>query len=279
MSERDDIDTRASDLEGQLFTLARSEVPRADASRRALLALGVGAGVATAASMGEAAAAVKVGALAGGSVATGHVVKAVAVVSVLKWVAMGAVAGTVVLGGTVGVERLTSSHAVATAEPRGRAESEPAPRSPSLPTKIESQPMPSEPERVIVPSADRDLQRQVPAPRTSGNVGAMTAPVPPAVEGKTDSVEATSSLEEEVTRIDRARLALSNGSAVRALGELDEYDAKFPTGMMKPEATVVRIEAMVQNGNLAGAKALGHRFLSAHPGGGLSLRVHKVIGE
>jgi outer membrane protein assembly factor BamD (BamD/ComL family) len=99
------------------------------------------------------------------------------------------------------------------------------------------------------------------------------------VEGKSDSLETSSSLEEEVTRIDRARLALSSGSAARALGELDDYDAKFPAGMMKPEATAVRIEAMVQNGNLAGAKVLGRRFLSAHPSGGLSVRVHKVIGE
>jgi hypothetical protein len=282
MNERDDIGSSASGLEGELFRLARSEVPSADSRRRTLVALGVGATVASAASLTEAAATVKAGALAGASAATGHLAKAVALTTALKWAAVGAVAGTAVLGGVSGVKQLTS-HSAATTFDTNHERSESAakvenllPSPSSRVPNLQPQPLPPDPGPAIQPTNRAPLPREV---RLSADT--ETAPVAEAhaTEGSAGVADRASPLEEEVTRIDRARAALAGGAPTRALLELDQYDLRFPDGMMKPEATVVRIDAMAHSGNLEGAKTLGRRFLAAHPDGGLALRVHKVIGE
>jgi len=273
MSKRDDTGARANDLEVELFALARSDVPSAEARRRALVALGVGASVVTAV---QAAAVVKAGAVAGASVATGQVAKAAVVITAIKWAVVGAVAGTVVLGGAVGVEKLTSS-GFATSQTRSdnSRRSESAPRLATAPAR-ELLPQP-EPE--VQPTSDRGAPAAAPAARMNANSAAAPTPEPPAQEIGAHAADSSTSLAEEVTRIDRARNALGRGSSNGALLELGEYDRRFPAGMMRPEATVVRIEAMVESGNLEGARVLGRRFLSVNPGGGLALRVHRVIGE
>jgi hypothetical protein len=232
--------------------------------------------------MTEAATVIKAGTVAGASAATGHVAKVVALVTALKWAGVGAVVGTVALGGAAGVKRLTSPPVVATPLTGQQRNESAGPResaSPSSPVRdLQPQPQPPDPQPVAQPTNRAPLP-QAPAVRINTNTEAAPVVEPPVQADGTRVADPASPLEEEVTRIDRARSALAGGAPARALLELDEYDRRFLSGMMRLEATVVRIEAMAQSGNLEGAKALGRRFLIAHPVGGLALRVHKVIGE
>jgi hypothetical protein len=83
----------------------------------------------------------------------------------------------------------------------------------------------------------------------------------------------------EVSTIDAARTALSAGSAARALGELDRYDREFPAGVLGPEATVLRIEALVRQGNLKSARALATGFLATHRRSPHAARIHSLLGD
>ncbi len=65
--------------------------------------------------------------------------------------------------------------------------------------------------------------------------------------------------------MDRARAELARRDASQALGELDAYDRAFPSGVLSDEATVIRVDAMTQQGDGATAAALARRYLAAHP--------------
>jgi TolA-binding protein len=75
---------------------------------------------------------------------------------------------------------------------------------------------------------------------------------------------AMASLAEEMAALDAARQALTAGDAPRALRAMDDYDRRFPGGMLGPDAAVLRIEALM-HGDRAEAARLGAAFLAAHP--------------
>jgi outer membrane protein assembly factor BamD (BamD/ComL family) len=58
---------------------------------------------------------------------------------------------------------------------------------------------------------------------------------------------------------------------------VDEYDAQFPDGMLSQEATVLRVEALVKEGDRSAAVGVGQRFLAAHPTSPHALRVKQLI--
>jgi TolA-binding protein len=74
-----------------------------------------------------------------------------------------------------------------------------------------------------------------------------------------------SSLEGEVTALDRARSALAAGDATRALTLLAEYEQAYPKGALRPEATYLRIQALSKSGQRDAARELAARFLAKHP--------------
>ncbi len=86
----------------------------------------------------------------------------------------------------------------------------------------------------------------------------------------------TSTLELETSLLDTARGALREGHPESALRTLDTYDAQFPAGLLSPEATVLRIEALVRVGDEAGARKLADTFLRAHPESPLAARVRSL---
>jgi len=75
----------------------------------------------------------------------------------------------------------------------------------------------------------------------------------------------TSSLDEEVVAIDRARRALTAGDGASALGLLDAYDARYPSGALTQESAELRIDALLRTGRRGDAEKLAERFLGAHP--------------
>jgi outer membrane protein assembly factor BamD (BamD/ComL family) len=81
----------------------------------------------------------------------------------------------------------------------------------------------------------------------------------------------------EVKMLAVARAALAARSPMEALAALDHYAASYPTGQLRLEATVLRIEALHRAGRIAEASALADRFLSAHGNGPLAPRVHAIL--
>jgi outer membrane protein assembly factor BamD (BamD/ComL family) len=62
-----------------------------------------------------------------------------------------------------------------------------------------------------------------------------------------------------------ARKALARHDAAAALSALDDYQHRFPRGLLAPEAAVLRIDALAQRGSMGEARSLAKRFLAAHP--------------
>jgi outer membrane protein assembly factor BamD (BamD/ComL family) len=91
------------------------------------------------------------------------------------------------------------------------------------------------------------------------------------------SAPAESSLGEEIASFERARSALDAGDADRALGLLDAYEKRFPTGTFVQEAEVLRVQALARKGDEAGARRVGQRFLAAHPSSPHAARIRAIL--
>jgi hypothetical protein len=84
-------------------------------------------------------------------------------------------------------------------------------------------------------------------------------------------------LGDEIAALDEARSALRNHQPANALSALDGYANRFPHGVLAPEATVVRVEALLAGGDRVQAARLGRAFLAAHPDSPLAVRVRSML--
>jgi hypothetical protein len=192
----------------------------------------------SATAMGTAAATKALAAEAAASKATA----AAGATAVWPWVSIGVV-GLVVVGAVVGTR--PGRHA---GEPHGVAPSVAAPAAePSVPTP---------PAPVVDEPAARAVARSQP-----GRAAAVTG-----------------DLRDQVAVIDSARAAISAGASRRALEILRRYQDKYPTGSFRPEATALKIEALMKLGRDAEARALAERFVAQHRGSLLARRVAEIAG-
>lgn len=65
--------------------------------------------------------------------------------------------------------------------------------------------------------------------------------------------------------LERARAALRGGDATRALAELSSYGARFPSGALAREATLLAVEARLAAGDARGARAVAAGELATDP--------------
>ena len=84
-------------------------------------------------------------------------------------------------------------------------------------------------------------------------------------------------LRDEIRLLDRARAALRMRVPQQALQELRHYFEGHPHGMLEPEAAVLRIEALRENGDRVQAAAASREFLARHPDGPLADRVRRLV--
>jgi hypothetical protein len=89
---------------------------------------------------------------------------------------------------------------------------------------------------------------------------------------------AASTLAEQVAALDRARVALDAHDGARARKLVDNYESEYPSGAFTQEAEVVRVEALVRDGNRAEAERAGKRFLAAYPKSPHAARVRTLLG-
>jgi hypothetical protein len=162
-----------------------------------------------------------------------------------KWVAVGVLGGGILAAG--------ADFALSP----GR-EPERAPQAVSASVAVRNAPEPRNPAPLVAPGAAPAASAQpTPAssPPTQARGNALAAPSASA-----------SQLGREVELIDRVRRALSAGNTSLALSELDAYERVAKTGVLDREARVLRIRALREGGDEAGARKLSDQYLLDFPG-------------
>jgi hypothetical protein len=138
-----------------------------------------------------------------------------------------------------------------------------APANPPVPaatTKIEAAPQP--------PPASTEAAPVMPAPATTARVSAA----------RSSSPASQPDITREIQSIDRARALIREGRSKEALAALDRYAAEQGKGKsLGLEATVLRIEALVRQGDRARANALASSFLAAHPKSPYASRIRALL--
>ena len=81
-----------------------------------------------------------------------------------------------------------------------------------------------------------------------------------------------------VNSVDAARSSVSSGDGRHALEILVRYRDKYPHGSFRPEATAIRIEALMKLGQASEARALATRFVAENRGSLLAGRVAELVG-
>ena len=264
-------ETHGSELEGLLLESVRTDAPPPSARARTLgaVALGAAAGSAAVGAAGSASAAALPGTVAWAVAA--------------KWLAIGAGAGVVVAGTLVG-----PLHQVLEGERRmphavdkpSRAVEAPRVRVAAPPPAIENAPSESRSfEPVAPPPEARVLPGRVAVPERSAPVvsnvpehASEDAPAP------TVAAPVTNTLPEEVAYLDAASRALRDHDAAGAHAALDSYAARFAGGNLGPEATALRIQAFLEQGDHARAVRIAEKFLAQNPHSPHAARVRSLLG-
>ena len=240
------LDSEHNPAARALLEAGLPDAPSPDAARRTALALGLSASALATVVSGSA------GAALGG---VGPGLSAPATASSLwlvagQWLAVGAVAGIGLAGGAVWLSapaqptrtQLVSAQALPVEGPRLARAASPA-----------ALPAPNDSSRTATPVEDApSLAHAAPVRATSASsAGAAST--------------ADDRLAREVALIDAARRALGVRNAPLALRTLDQYDRAAQTGTLDREARILRIDALVAEGQRAAAVTLARAYLDANP--------------
>jgi len=270
-------DGEGTDVERLLLGSAKDDAPVPGVRLRTLAALGLSATAAsTVAGAAHAASATAVGGTGAKMVSTASGL------ALVKWVAIGAVAGVVATGGLAAVTSTGVFGDPATVQTGAAV---PTHRVPSVNRRDREQANEESPAvepEVATPAA-------VPAARGAvevfGQRGRPASADQPASDfaatpqGTAFPVGSGDTVAGEVAALDQARSALSAGNPGGALARLDAYERSFPRGALSPEATVLRVRALVQLGRPREAHAVVDAFVRAHPGSAQAARLHALVGE
>ena len=251
---------RPDDFTRALLTGARAAAPSAEARARAAAALGVDA---VAASTGGAPAATH-GALAWG--------KGLALLTV----------GVAVVGGALLLRR-DHRAPVTVATAAGPAPSPTAAATPAASTTLPAPPVQPAPGgapgmAAPTPRATRPAAKQPHRDIAGAKAAAKTATdaaVPGGAPETAAPAQTRNGLREEVALISAAREAIAENAYRAALRVLDLHDRSFPSGVLAPEATALRVEALYGLADPT-APSLAARFLADHPDGPLADRVRTL---
>lgn len=122
----------------------------------------------------------------------------------------------------------------------------------------------------------------VAAPRVQPSPPAASPPEPvlsaPSAEAVAPPVRAPKPaaglrLEEEAALLAEVQGALRSGQARSALGKLETYDRRFPSGVLRAEADAARVFALCAAGRVDKARASAARFVQRYPGSPAAARV------
>jgi hypothetical protein len=128
---------------------------------------------------------------------------------------------------------------------------------------------------VVLPVTPNKVQA---APAVTAPTTPIELPDTPRVATGHAAAPAASSLAQQIAAVDRARASLDTGDTQRARRLVDAYETEYPGGAFTQEAEVVRIDALVREGNRADADRVGKRFLGAYPKSPHATRVRALLG-
>lgn len=112
---------------------------------------------------------------------------------------------------------------------------------------------------------------------TSIQEAAPAANVAPAAPPQVKPKQASSlNLDAEATLLAEAQRALGAGHVSDTLSQLNEYDRRFPGGMLRLEADAVRVLALCRAGRKTEGEAATRRFLQRYPGSPQATRVEQA---
>jgi len=268
------LESSSSEVERLLLRAGRERAPHG-AKRRAI-----------AAATGVVAASALTAGTAGGAAVAGKTSAGVATFLSLKWVVVVGVASVSVAAGTAAVHAVRAeraearaaevtatqrTHVVASSPPVARARPQGGPRSEGSVTGSVAPATPVVP--ASAPIALVASAAPVVAPSTPAD---LASPRPSAPPNKV-SVAASANAAAELAMLDQARGAIRSGEPAEALSILDAYRSRFPRGAMGPEASILRVEALVRAGDRAGAEREGESFRGANPNSPYAARIASLL--
>jgi hypothetical protein len=242
------LDGPLEDFERELLRSARIDRGSQQARRRALAVFGA-LGVELSASA-AAASAQDLFATAGSSVVTGAA-PSLTLGAVAKWLGTGVALGTLSVGGAVAVREVSHDalpprpSVTERAAPLAVPAREYEPPAVAAPHEGSVRAKPAE-ARALVAEPDAPTRPQVPA----SSSGAFPLDAPPSL------------LSEELALLEAVRRLLRSGSARAALDEIARYEARFPSGALAKEATLLAVEARLASGDHVGARRIAERVFA-----------------
>jgi hypothetical protein len=181
--------------------------------------------------------------------------------SVAKWLAVGTLVGGALAGAYLAGKSQVSPSRVSSTEPARRpASPTPAP----LAIGVSS----VEPPSFAAPSSGGSQR----SPRTAGRTRATEKRTPLSAASPTST-----SLAEEVERLDAARTALAIGDFNAVARELARYEGDFPHGVLAREADLVAISALRERGDNAEALRRARIFLDRYPRDVHAVQVRQLV--
>lgn len=112
--------------------------------------------------------------------------------------------------------------------------------------------------------AAKPLGTIVPWVPSPAEVTTPPSPEPVAV-GAPQPARPSSASFDEVREIQAAREAVSRGDNSGAIATLNQYDQTHPSGVLKAESTVLRVQALSNSGKTTEAKQLANEFTGKNP--------------
>ena len=301
------LDGAADEFEHALLCSARRDAGPHAVYRRTLTTLGVAASVSlplTAASAASAA--------SGASS-----VSKIGVALVAKWMAVGATVGVVSAGGlqlaqvpppaqppaAAAVSMMTASSRPAAAPVESSQTRAPSPSASTVPpvltatARTQTAPAAAGSPGAAAPKHGAVARPLASSPRVSAAVASAapeapqkhvhdakaqavhSAGIPPAsTSRRTSSPPRDLALQREVRVLDEARLALQQSDVRRALQMLDLYRKRFPTGILRPEAAVLEVRAVLRAGDRQRALLVADRVLTQSPNSQHARVIRSLLG-
>jgi hypothetical protein len=270
-------DEGADDFELGLLASASRDIGADRSLARTLATLGIAssaAAVTSAAGATAATAATAASMAAPKAAASGAAIASAAGSTLLvKWIVVGALAGFATAGGIFAVEGRRSPDGAAASSPLSSVSVREgtAPPKPTAQSQSQSQSQGQESDAPVGPSPESpapappgDARKPPADPKTKPSPSTVAEqgehPKDTAVAPTAAASSAAPELMGEVVLLDRVRASLAGKRPADAIAELDRYRRDFPRGTLTPEATVLRIEALLQAGDRSAAAELAKPF-------------------
>lgn len=277
-------------LKRMILRSSELDVPSARSLKRAhALALGVASS--TVAGVGAAA--------SGGAATAGSLLGSAATLKVIAiWAGVGVLSGALVSGTAVTVldhgaaERRDAPPATKAAE-REQAPRQNVPAGGADPATEDGPKLANQPPQV----ANASPAHAPVSGRSSGSAGEPSVtssvnavPVVPVQSAaryaallsepeRAASSDPSDELARELAMVDQARSALRSGNAAAALELVARYERTFKRQRFAPEASAIRIEALIAQGRRAEAARLARAFMARHPGHPLTPRLREFSND